>query len=63
MINYEILNRALNSSPHATFPAKMSGGDLPKYDADMESYDKRTIFNNPYYKSMDMGDINGEVET
>lgn len=35
-MDWDALERARRAPAHATLPAKMVGGDMPKWDADME---------------------------
>ena len=50
MIDYVALMKARNTPDHATPPARMSGGDKLKWDAEME-WETYTIYSNPGYIS------------
>jgi len=51
MVDYQLLMIAQNMPDHATPPARMSGGDMPMWDADMELWETYTIYSNPGYIS------------
>ena len=51
MIDWVAYTKARNTPDHATPPARMSGGDKPKWDAEMESWETYTIYSNPGYIS------------
>jgi len=50
MIDYIALMKAQSAAPHATPPARMVGGDKPKWDAKMD-WEVFHIYSNPHYIS------------
>ena len=51
MFDYMALQKAHEMPDHATPPARMIVGDDPKWNADMDSYNMRSIYDNPTFKS------------
>lgn len=57
--------KAVNAKPYAKSPAKMSGGDRPVWDADMDYWlnDELTVKGSAAYRSADESAVSGEIET
>lgn len=66
MIDYVALTIAKHMPDHPAPGAKMSGGDSPKWDADMEYWLESSliIYDNPCYICSDMYfSVIGEIES
>lgn len=56
--------KARCAEPYAKPPARMVGGDMPKWDADVDKWcdDALTVKENKFYKNASMGDeVKGEI--
>jgi len=67
MIDYVALTAAKCMPDRPGPGAKMSGGDLPLWDADMDYWlGESTVYINPYYVYMNDGyssfEVSGEIE-